>query len=207
MTTTPNRRRDWLMFLLPLILSPFYLGGIVWILQPRIVEGIVSAVQSPTGQIAACGLPDCAAVPTRLSTLAVRIDTLEGFYTTSLEASACNSMPQRVEVENGAAGDWVTLSIFGVCRIRPGCGAPTLTPAIINGDGRFHSMETAFEGYPLTDGDCRDFSFPVRIPENVHSGLGNVLLGITYPNANPPAPNQSFGPASLIIGEVDDDQG
>lgn len=201
---TPNRKRDWLVLFLPTILSPFFLTGILWLAQPRLEEAIRGAIDRPEGQVVACGMEECAEVPTLLSALTARVSVLEALAppATDEEAGPCSTRATRTEVDSGPPGGWVELRIFGVCRLRSGCGAPVLNPALVNGGGRFHSMESGFNGIALAPGECRDFAFPVRIPEASHSGLGQVLLNITYPFARPAAEGQTHSPARLIIEEA-----
>ncbi|MEM8849256.1 MAG: hypothetical protein AAGE03_04390 [Pseudomonadota bacterium] len=200
---TLHRRRDWLVLFLPLILSPFFLSGLAWLAKPRIDEAIHTAMDLPPGQVVACGLEDCAIVATRLSALTARIAALEAHGPLAAgDPGPCESRPTRMEVDPGSPGEWVELRIFGVCRIRAGCGAPVLNPSLVNGGGRFHSMESAFNGLSMPEGHCRDFIFPVRIPEDAHPGRGEVLLGITFPFASPPTESMIFGPARLTIQEA-----
>ena len=209
-----------------LAINPAIVAAVLWLAEPRIGEFVVRVIESPNGQLALCGADDCtpiytsmAGVPPRVekleadlamlvaANLDARMLALEAQYEALIETmrspGACTSRPSSIDVENAAPGDWTRIEIAGVCRIRPSCGVPERTLVVVGGDGLYHSAESEFRALPQQEGQCDDVAFRFRIPASAAPGRARLIIGESWPDADPWAPDQTISEPFVVTRPPD----
>lgn len=107
--------------------------------------------------------------------------------------TACATIPRAGhDVEDGRPGQWVKVVWRDVQRHRDDCGTPELHAYIRNGNDILHSAELSLQGIAVPAG-TRNFSYLVRLPEQIEAGNARLQVIVGFPEAVGGAP-EAFSP-------------
>jgi len=111
---------------------------------------------------------------------------------------------RRHTVTDAAPGEEAIVTWYDLERVGD-CGSPCLGPRIVNGDGRYHKVETSIqfpgrcEGLNFVNGIPPRFPYKITIPDDAEPGCAESVLELNFVRAgryqeSPPIPFTILNP-------------